>query len=131
MFDEYSQSLTQDNQIGQILLAAGCLAPDNLDAALKLQKRQKTSLDNILIAEGMVSRQDIEQAIQARWQIDRADLKEHPPDKNLIDLIGFDACLKDSFVPWKTTGQATAIATSNPDLVFKIVLLSRSCSEKP
>lgn len=113
------KSLTKNGTLAHILTTAGHVDNNDLETALNAQKQQKTTLDKILLAKGMVKRSDLEQAIQTQWHIDKADIKNHPPDKNCIEHIGVSVCLDYDFVPLQSTGTKKIIATSNPNLILE------------
>ena len=101
--------------LGQILLDRGAIQPQHLIKALSLRIRQDVRLGDILLAHGWVEEAALMSALAAQWSAPIVDLISDAPDPRLIDLIGPETCLRDSFVPWRRVGGVTLIATARPE----------------
>ncbi|SMX43230.1 glycosyltransferase family 2 protein [Actibacterium lipolyticum] len=101
--------------IGDYLLERNAVSPDALIKALALQRRQDLRLGDILLAHGMVAEDDLTAALAAQYGALPADLAQLPPDPRLIDAMGIDMCLREGAVPVRRLGGATIIATSRPE----------------
>ncbi|KAJ54231.1 hypothetical protein ACMU_03855 [Actibacterium mucosum KCTC 23349] len=108
--------------MGDILVEAGELAPEDLVTALALQQRQDLRLGDILVAHGMTRPGAITQALAEQYNALPADLKQLPPDPRLIDEMGAEACLALAAVPIRKLGGATIVATARPDEFRKLQL---------
>ena len=106
--------------LGQILLDRGAIEPQHLIKALSLRIRQDVRLGDILLAHGWVDEAALMSALSAQWSAPIVDLIAQAPDPRLIDAIGPEACLRDSFVPWRRVGGVTLVATARPEEFHKL-----------
>ncbi len=101
--------------LGRILMDMGVLSRDALDTALDQQRRVDAPLGDILVAEGTVSRADVQMALSRQHGLALADLTGNPPEDSLASLLSPDLCLRYAAVPWMYIGAILLIATANPD----------------
>ncbi len=101
--------------LGEILHERGVLSQIDLERAVELQSREEARFGDILLANGMVTQEELYEALA--WQYDTmvADLSAEPPDVRLIDHLGADTCIRRGIVPWKRVGGATVVICSRPD----------------
>jgi cellulose synthase/poly-beta-1,6-N-acetylglucosamine synthase-like glycosyltransferase len=78
-------------QLGDILVAQGALAPDDLGRALAEQDRTGGRLGEILVARGYVHRLDVFRALSDAWGMPHVDLSRHVLDPALIAQLGLDS----------------------------------------
>jgi cellulose synthase/poly-beta-1,6-N-acetylglucosamine synthase-like glycosyltransferase len=101
--------------IGTILIDHGYLTRGDLDEALDLQRHQDVPIGEILLANEMISEEQLFQGLEYKFGVKRIDLWRNPPDLDLIDNYGVSNCIRDAVVPWRRIGGALVIATSRPD----------------
>ncbi|MCP5036296.1 MAG: glycosyltransferase [Rhodobacteraceae bacterium] len=101
--------------LGQILRERGVLSDDDLARAVALQAREDARFGDILLANNMVTSDELYEALAFQYDTMVADLKTDPPDVRLIDRLGADTCIRKGVVPWKRVGGATVIICSRPD----------------
>ncbi len=101
--------------LGEILHERGALSRADLERAVALQSRAEARFGDILLANNMVTSDELYEALA--WQYDTmvADLRAEPPDVRLIDRLGADTCIRKGIVPWKRVGGATVVICSRPD----------------
>ncbi len=105
--------LTGPPRLGDLLLRLGAVAPDRLLVALALQPNDGRRLGDILLSRGWTTEDGLASAVALQHGADRADLRAHPPDLRLVDLLGPDACIRLGVVPWKRAGAVTVVAVSS------------------
>ncbi len=101
--------------LGEILVERGALSTSDLERAIALQSREEARFGDILQANGMVTRQELYEALAYQYDTMVADLGAEPPDVRLIDRVGADMCIRNGIVPWKRVGGATVVICSRPD----------------
>ena len=101
--------------LGEILRERGALSEADLARAVALQAREEARFGDILLANGMVTRDELYEALAYQYDTMVADLRAEPPDVRLIDRLGADACIRKGVVPWKRVGGATVVICSRPD----------------
>lgn len=71
---------------------------------------------DLLLANGMVTPEDLLAAEAARRGAVILDPAVDPPEPRLIDRLGAATCLAQGLLPWRRMGHVTVIATARPDL---------------
>jgi cellulose synthase/poly-beta-1,6-N-acetylglucosamine synthase-like glycosyltransferase len=101
--------------LGRLLVERGLLKPTDLLETLGLQRRSDMRLGDLLLARGLVQERDLFQTLAEQWQVQFLSRANGPSDKTL--QIGLDphSCLTQKLVPWMRLGNATLVATSDPD----------------
>ena len=101
--------------LGDLLVAAGALAPSALAEALSQQAGQDQRLGRILVANGPVSDDALGDALSQQSGIGRIDLGASPPDPTLFAGIDLYRCLALEAVPWRQVGGTRVIAIGSPE----------------
>ena len=102
-------------RIGELLVRAGALAPDALEAALAEQAGQNQRLGRILVVNGPVSDEDLGAALSRQSGIGRIDLAASPPDPTLLAGIDPYRCLALEAIPWRQVGGTRIVAIGGPE----------------
>jgi len=105
--------------LGQILVDSGALSSENLLKALAIRARQDCRLGDIFLAHGMVSPDELRQALETQWRCASVDLKLEPPNARLVQKLGTALCLKHGIIPWKQLAGGVVYVTSQPDQFSK------------
>jgi len=74
-------------RLGELLLKAGAITEEQLEKALKEQKRSRCRLGEALIKLKMLSEEQLIQAISQQLSIARIDLSEYPIDPRLAQRL--------------------------------------------
>ncbi|MBS44036.1 MAG: family 2 glycosyl transferase [Nocardioides sp.] len=93
--------MSQPAPIGQALLDAGLVTPEQLDAALERQRTEGGHLGQQLVLGGAVSRRELYGALAEQWSAPLVDLVADPPDDGLVRRVPYDAALREGWVPWR------------------------------
>ena len=99
---------------------AGKITPYQLNQALNAQKILGKKLGEVLIDEGMVSENDIIDAITTQTGIEKIDLNNVIFDKKAIKLLPQSLCDKYNLVPFGFDGESIKIALEDPLNIFAI-----------
>ncbi|MEJ1999891.1 MAG: glycosyltransferase [Maritimibacter sp.] len=97
------------------MATSGALAPADLARAVALQQREDARFGEILLAQGMVTPDQLYQALAQQYHADLVDLRAEPPDVRLIDQLGVEFCIQHAVLPWQHTGGATVLICARPD----------------
>ncbi len=101
--------------IGDLLVESGAIAPAALAEALEQQAGQDQHLGRILLANRMISHEDLSDALSRQSGLGRVDLGLSPPAPDLMAEIDPYRCLAIEALPWRQIGGTRVIALANPD----------------
>jgi len=87
-------------RIGDILINEGILSPEKLDEALALQKEKKKRLGEILVEEGFISDETMANALCHQLGYARADLQNGRIPDDLLSMFEPDILKKYSAIPY-------------------------------
>jgi cellulose synthase/poly-beta-1,6-N-acetylglucosamine synthase-like glycosyltransferase len=100
-------------RIGDILLDAGLVTQEQIDAAVQRQRREGGLLGKHLILSGAVSRRDMYRALAEQWDVPLVDLLSQPSNANDYLLSVDPRRFADAgWVPWRIHDGTLTIATS-------------------
>lgn len=102
--------------IGRYLVEAGILTEPQLVRALDAQRSQNALLGDVLLAEGLVSQQDIQLALARQYKLQPIQLSPLLSDPRLLAKFPARFWLTHRMVPWMRLGNIVLIATARPDL---------------
>ncbi|MGB3243153.1 MAG: glycosyltransferase family 2 protein [Sulfitobacter sp.] len=100
---------------GRYLVEQGIIDQRDLVHVLDLQCHMDAPLGEILISEGLVSREVILGALARQRNLQLVDLVRDPPPLQLAHELPASLCLKYHVVPWMELGGMLLVATNKPD----------------
>lgn len=100
------------DDFGRFLLDAELVSASALLDARNIQSQSNSTLDRILISEGLISADDMATALSRFHGLPRVDLISHPADPEISDAIPLRLCLNHSVLPWQTRGDTLLIVAS-------------------
>lgn len=110
--------LTQSDHnrgLGNILVDAGILTPEQLDSALQAQQQDPSQLlGTILIEQGYVTDDAIAQAVACQLEKPMVNPMEIHIQKNAINALNKDICTWHVCVPLRITADRMVVAMANP-----------------
>ncbi len=109
--------------LGQMLIDAGYLTEEQLDIALKEQKRTGEKLGEILIRMGFVTREDILKVLSRQWGVPYIDLKRTFVDPNAIKLVPEETARENKLIPIEVKDNKLIVAMANPNDIYAIDLI--------
>ena len=117
-----SQAFDQEGkrkQLGQILVDAGVVKPEQVEIALyEQQSSWRRHLGAILVDLGFASEENIAHALAAQLALPFADLRREHPSEAALGLVTRQLALHHTCIPLRVTADAVTIAMANPlDLV--------------
>lgn len=113
-------AIIQKRKLGEILVAAGKITPEQLQDVLSRQKQLGKKIGHILVDEEIVTDSDIIEAIETQTGIKRVDLTETGCDKKAIKMVSQKICDKYDLAPFGFEGSKIKVALADPLNIFAI-----------
>ena len=101
-------------RFGDLLVGAGVITQDQLEAALQAQKGTKHRLGQVLIDEGFITERQLIDTLVMQLGIDFIDLSTVDIDSDMTALVPKNLAKKYSVVPVRTRGDDLFLAMSDP-----------------
>jgi type IV pilus assembly protein PilB len=105
-------------KLGDLLLKAKLVTPEQVDAALKSQRDEGGKFGEALIRLGAVSETDITETLSQQFGVPSIDLAHFEIDPTLIKVVPGEVARKYGVLPVNKTGATLTIAMSDPTNVF-------------
>ncbi|MBU2259636.1 type II/IV secretion system protein [Patescibacteria group bacterium] len=103
-----------DSDIGKLLLEQNYLSEEELTKMGVQAKELKVSLLNLLIDQGLLTRQLYESALAEHYKLDFYDIASNPPSSDVVSLIPEEIARTYSAIVVKREGNNVTVATSDP-----------------
>ncbi|WP_411169680.1 GspE/PulE family protein [Clostridium sp. MB05] len=113
-------AIVEKKRLGDILVAADKITPFQLQSALKSQKILGRKLGEVLIEGGIVSEEDIIDAIETQTGIKKVDLNGINFDKKAIKIVPQNLCDKYNLIAFGFEEDKITVALSDPLNIFAI-----------
>lgn len=104
----------EHQNIGNTLLEMKAITREQLNAALKEQKRSGRLLGNILLDAGIVSRRAIAIALSKQHGMEFAELDEMPADPAALEAVPESIALKNEMIPVRLDGDRLTVLVADP-----------------
>lgn len=101
-------------RLGDILLASGLLTNEQLNQALQHQKISNQRLGKSLIELNMIKEEDLIQILSNQLQIEAVDLKNYQLDADIAKQIPEHIAYKYNLLPIKKEGNQLTVAMNDP-----------------
>jgi len=109
--------------LGQMLIEAGLITEEQLEIALREQKRTGEKLGEVLLRMGFVTREDILKVLSRQWGISYIDLKKAFVDPNVIKLVPEETAREHKLIPIEAREGTLVVAMANPNDIYAIDLI--------
>lgn len=113
-------AISQKKRLGDILVMAGKITAYELQNALRAQKLLGKKLGTVLIDEGIVSEDDIIDAIHTQTGIEKVDLNDITFDKKAIKIVPQTLCEKYNLIAFGFEGDKIKVALEDPLNIFAV-----------
>lgn len=101
-------------RIGQILIEAGKITPEQLEHALNQQKKTAKKLGAILIEEGYISESELARTLSQKFRVPSVDIRPEDVDPKLIHQIPPDMAQRHQVFPINRKGRKLILGMVNP-----------------
>ncbi|MBU0469405.1 MAG: hypothetical protein KKF78_02545 [Candidatus Omnitrophica bacterium] len=102
------------SRLGEILLKRKTVVREQLNRALKLQKKEKIFIGEILTNLGFVSEKDIVAALSEQCYFPYIAIDQYEINKEVLNIIPRQVAYKHHLVPLDCVGNILSIVMSNP-----------------
>ncbi|HET9133362.1 MAG TPA: glycosyltransferase [Gemmatimonadales bacterium] len=99
-------------RLGEVLLARGLITAEQLETALRQQRRTGEKLGRLLLILGYVSRLQLAQALADRWRRPFLTIAPDSVDVAVAQRFPLDATLRLRAVPIRDTGTEVVVASA-------------------
>ncbi|WP_371368727.1 Type II secretion system protein E [Sporomusa rhizae] len=107
-------------KLGDLLIQAKLLTPDQLKKALIIQKQNGERLDKVLISLGLITESNIVQIMEFQLGIPHIDLINFSIDKDMAAVIPASLAERYQLIPVQKTDQKLTLAMADPMNFFAI-----------
>lgn len=116
-------------RLGDLLISAGVIRPEQLNEALAIQKQTRERLGDVLINNGIITEQQLIEALQMQLGVDFVDLTAVSIPLELVRFVPRSIAKKYCVVPVKLQKDELYVAMSDP-LNFEAQEEIKSASHK-
>mgnify|MGYP000055682997 FL=1 len=107
-------------KLGNLLIDAGIISREQLEQALQLQKNTGKKVGEILVEQGLVQEKEIVEVLEFQLGIPHMDLDKHFIDPDISNLISEDLARRHLLIPVKVKEGRLVIAMADPLNIFAI-----------
>lgn len=101
-------------KLGEILVQAGKITPEQLNVALRKQKRVAKKLGTVLIEEGFITDSELAKTLSLQFRVSSIDIKPEDVDRDLISLLPPDMAQRYQVFPIRRKGKKLILGVVNP-----------------
>ncbi|WP_284975613.1 glycosyltransferase [Arthrobacter sp. efr-133-TYG-104] len=98
--------------IGQALIAAGLISPEQLGRALRRASSEGGLLGRHLILETGLDRRRVYEVLARQWDAPLVDLVAEPTDDELMEQLNFSSLGEPQWLPWRLDDGVLTLATA-------------------
>ncbi|MFN3454246.1 MAG: type IV-A pilus assembly ATPase PilB [Pseudobdellovibrio sp.] len=102
------------SKLGEILIRQGLVRTDQIQQAIQESTRTKTKLGLVLVNNGLLKDNQILRALEKHYGIPGVDLSSIEIDKKALELMGREHCEKYAAFPVSKAGGTLVVAFSDP-----------------
>ncbi|MCF8026565.1 MAG: Flp pilus assembly complex ATPase component TadA [Desulfobacteraceae bacterium] len=106
--------MRKKKRLGEMLIEEGLLSQEELENALQQQKRTGQKLGQFLVGNNICREDDIVNMLARQLRIDRYDPSRYPIDFNLAEIISPDTAKDKRAIPVAKAGNVLRVATPDP-----------------
>ncbi len=107
-------------KVGEALVAAGSITPDQLEEALLVQRKDRRELGEMLLSLGYVVEDDMARALARRLRLEFVELTERDVDRQVASVVDRRALRKHGVIPLRVEGGRLIVATSEPNNFYAL-----------
>ncbi|MGE4470882.1 MAG: GspE/PulE family protein [Desulfovibrio sp.] len=104
----------QRKRLGDLLIEAGVITPEQLKEALAGQKQTKLKLGQYMIQTGMIKEEVMLSTLSAQLRIPKYQPDRHPFEEGVANLVSEQIAAKNRIVPLRRKGSLLIVAMPDP-----------------
>ena len=101
-------------RLGEMLIGAGLLTPEQVDAALKEARSQNIKLGELLVKDGFVTQQDIAMVLSLQLNTPIIDLKRDRVNPDALKYVPEDYARRHVLIPLEVTNDSLVVVMADP-----------------
>ncbi|MCL2011005.1 MAG: Flp pilus assembly complex ATPase component TadA [Synergistaceae bacterium] len=101
-------------KLGDLLVNAGAITKETLDAALEEQKISRKRLGEILLKNGWLPERQLAEALSRQLDLPLVSLADHQPSREVLDVVSREVAQRLNVIPLSGFGGKIAIAMADP-----------------
>ena len=105
-------------KLGQILMRAGAISDEQLEAALEQQRAEGGTLGENLVTMGLLTEADILSYVGKQLNVEVVDLSNGDLNKEVVKIIPADVARKFNVIAVKKNGNTLTVAAADPTNIF-------------
>ncbi|MBU1356570.1 MAG: Flp pilus assembly complex ATPase component TadA [Candidatus Edwardsbacteria bacterium] len=102
-------------KVGDMLLKAGMISPEQLEQALKEQQTSGQRLGSLLVKMGFVTEDEVVAFLSKQFNVPSVNLNDYKIDEPVLKLIPAHIAQKYGLVPLSRLGRSVTVAMVNPN----------------
>jgi type IV pilus assembly protein PilB len=106
--------IRQEKRLGELLLENGLLTPEQLDATLSEQRRQRRPLGQILLSQQLVEEKTLARVLSQHFNVPLVDFSRARVEKEALALVPESYARQHTIVPVRLTKDELEVATVDP-----------------
>ncbi len=107
------------SKLGEMLVKAQLITQEQLEEAMKIQRREGGKLGTLVVRQGYCSDQDIVSFLGMQYGVPAADLDQWPAiEPSVVALVPADLAMKHKVLPLQRSGNVLTLAMSDPTDIF-------------
>jgi type IV pilus assembly protein PilB len=103
-----------EKRLGELLLENGLLTPEQLEAALAVQRRERRPLGQVLLAQGMVDEKALAGVLSLHFDVPQIDFARARVEKEALALISESYAREHTILPIRIDKDELEVATVDP-----------------
>ncbi len=107
-------------RLGELLVKAGKLKPEQLRDAMRQHRDSGARLGTVLVEKGYVSDWDIASTLSKQYDVPAVDLTKIEIDPEATRLIGIETAIRYMLVPFRKVGTIVTVAMIDPTNVLAL-----------
>ena len=110
----FQRKIRKVNLIGQVLLKKNLINPEQLEAALNIQRVEGGLLGNILVSKGFISEESFTIALSSQLDLAYIPIEKYNVSKEAIKMISRDLADKYCLFPLEKIGSVLILSCVDP-----------------
>jgi len=101
--------------LGEMLIEENLITAEQLDKALKLQRKEGGKLSEVLVKQGLVKAEELAAVLSVQLNVPLIDLKRHQVQPEALRLIPEDMARKHTLIPLDVVGDSLIVVMADPE----------------
>jgi len=104
----------RDVPLGELIVRAGLVAPNDLYAALVTARAARRRLGEVLVEQGLVGERDLAQLVAEQEGLEFVDLAKIDLDQQAVALLSEETARRHCAIPFRFDAKAVVVAVADP-----------------